>query len=306
MTLSVVTKLVLTVAVVIGVLIAGAMLRLVTNALLSGGQRRPAFWATQVLRLLTLAGVLAAVLIVWRDKLSDLGAVGGWFAAGLTVALQRVVTAFAGYLIILRGNLFTVGDRITIGGVRGDVVSLGFMQTTVMEMGQPPGEQGDSPSMWVKGRQPTGRIVRITNDKVFDTPIYNYTREFPFLWEEIQIPVRYQDDRGRVEEILLDVANRQTQQIMADAEPKLDGLLAKYHMRDRPDVRPKVFYHLTDNWIALSLRYLSYDNGARPLKDRMNREILAGLEQAKIGLASGTYAIVEMPTLRVEQVRPPG
>jgi hypothetical protein len=96
MTLSVVTKLVLTVAVVIGVLIAGAMLRLVTNALLSGGQRRPAFWATQVLRLLTLAGVLAAVLIVWRDKLSDLGAVGGWFAAGLTVALQRVVTAFAG------------------------------------------------------------------------------------------------------------------------------------------------------------------------------------------------------------------
>jgi small-conductance mechanosensitive channel len=158
----------------------------------------------------------------------------------------------------------------------------------------------------VKGRQPTGRIVRITNDKVFDTPIYNYTREFPFLWEEIQIPVRYQDDRGRVEEILLDVANRQTQQIMADAEPKLDGLLAKYHMRDRPDVRPKVFYHLTDNWIALSLRYLSYDNGARPLKDRMNREILAGLEQAKIGLASGTYAIVEMPTLRVEQVRPPG
>ena len=75
MTLSVVTKLVLTVAVVIGVLIAGAMLRLVTNALLSGGQRRPAFWATQVLRLLTLAGVLAAVLIVWRDKLS---ADGSW------------------------------------------------------------------------------------------------------------------------------------------------------------------------------------------------------------------------------------
>jgi small-conductance mechanosensitive channel len=155
MTLSVVMKLVLTVAVVVGVLIVGAMLRLVANALLTGDERRPAFWTTQALRLLTLAGVLAAVLIVWRDKLSDLGAVGGWFAVGLTVALQRVVTAFAGYLIILRGNLFTIGDRITIGGVRGDVVSLGFMQTTVMEMGQPPGEQGDSPSMWVRGRQPT-------------------------------------------------------------------------------------------------------------------------------------------------------
>jgi len=304
MAAGVVTKLGMTVAVVVGVLIGGAVVRLVVNAALRGGPKRSAFWATQVLRLFTLAAIVIAVLVVWRDKLSDLGAVGGWFAAGLTVALQRVVTAFAGYVIILRGNLFTVGDRITIGGVRGDVVSLGFMQTTVMEMGQPPGEQSDSPSMWVKGRQATGRIVRVTNDKVFDTPIYNYTREFPFLWDEIEIPVRYQDDRRRVEQILLDVGRRNTQQAMADAERKLDNLVDKYHLRERPDVQPTVFYHLTDNWVALSLRYLSYDNGARALKDRMNREILTGLEEAKIGIASGTYAIVEMPTLRIEQTRP--
>ena len=217
-----VTKLGMTVAVIVGVLIAGAMLRLVMNAALRGGPKRSAFWATQILRLLTLAAILVAVLIVWRDKLSELGAVGGWFAAGLTVALQRVITAFAGYVIILRGNVFTVGDRITIGGVRGDVVSLGFMQTTVMEMGQPPGEQGDSPSMWVKGRQATGRIVRITNDKVFDTPVYNYTREFPFLWDEIDIPVRYQDDHRPRRKNPAGRREAETQQIMADAEPKMD------------------------------------------------------------------------------------
>ncbi len=32
----------------------------------------------------------------------------------------------------------TVGDRISMGGVRGDVMRLGFIQTTIMEMGQPP------------------------------------------------------------------------------------------------------------------------------------------------------------------------
>ena len=41
-------------------------------------------------------------------------------AAGLAVAAQRVVTAFAGYLIIMRGNSFTVGDRIKMGGVHGE------------------------------------------------------------------------------------------------------------------------------------------------------------------------------------------
>ena len=36
------------------------------------------------------------------------------------------------------GRIFNVGDRITAGGVRGDVIALGFMQTTIMEMGRPP------------------------------------------------------------------------------------------------------------------------------------------------------------------------
>ena len=39
---------------------------------------------------------------------------------------------------ILRGDTFGVGDHVTMGGVRGDVVRLGFLKTTVMEMGQPP------------------------------------------------------------------------------------------------------------------------------------------------------------------------
>ena len=45
----------------------------------------------------------------------------GLVTAGLAFALQRVITALAGYFVILRGNTFNVGDRITMGGVRGDV-----------------------------------------------------------------------------------------------------------------------------------------------------------------------------------------
>ncbi len=94
---------------------------------------------------LQLFGVrlLAAMFIIglasiWFESPARLTTALGLVSAGLAFALQRVVTAFAGYIIILRGRLFTVGDRITMGGVRGDVIHLGFMQTTIMEMGQPP------------------------------------------------------------------------------------------------------------------------------------------------------------------------
>ena len=49
----------------------------------------------------------------------------------------------------------------------------------------------------------------MTNDKVFDEPVYNYTREFPFIWEEVVIPVPYRADRDRAEEIVLTAVQRQ-------------------------------------------------------------------------------------------------
>lgn len=292
-----------TIALVAAVLFAGGLLRAGANAVFRGGARgRAAFWASQVLHLATLAGIIAVVLVVWSDSTGQLAAVGGWAAAGLTIALQRVVTAFAGYIIILRGNIFNIGDRITIGGVRGDVVALGFMQTTIMEMGEPPGEQHDAPSMWVHGRQHTGRLVRITNDKIFDKPVYNYTREFPFIWDELMLPIRYADDRHRVEQILLGVARKHTATIAEAATPRLDQLCAMYHLRERPEVEPRVYLRITDNWVELSLRFIARDHDVRGLKDAMSREILAELDRAKIGIASGTYAIVEVPPLKVEQL----
>lgn len=297
-----VSRLGITVALIAGVLIVGAVLRAASNALLETSNRgRAKFWTSQTLHLLTLAGVVVAIVGEWSDQGRGLATFGGWMAAGLAIALQRVVTAFAGYLIILRGNIFTVGDRITIGGVRGDVVALGFMQTTVMEMGEAPGEKGDDPSMWIHGRQYSGRLVRVTNDKIFDTPIYNYTREFPYIWEEIMLPIRYADDYRVVERIMLDVARRHTEAIVREAEPACARLQQTYFLRDGVRLDPAVYIQLTDNWVALSVRFLTRDHDVRGLKTAMYREMLAELDRVKIGIASGTYAIVEVPPLVVKE-----
>jgi small-conductance mechanosensitive channel len=209
----------------------------------------------------------------------------------------------AGYFVILRGKTFNVGDRILMGGVRGDVVGLSFMQTRIMEMGQSPMEQSDPPSMWVHSRQFTGRIVTVTNDKVFDEPVYNYTREFPYLWDEINLPVKYGDDAGRAEQVLLEAARRNglTHARIGDEEVKRIG---ENFGIEVGEIDPRVYWRLTDNWLELTVRFLLPDHGGRRIKDAMSREILAGLNEAKIEIASGTYAIVEVPPLQVELANP--
>ena len=220
--------------------------------------------------------------------------------AGLAFALQKVITAIAAYFVILRGKTFSVGDRITMAGVRGDVIALGFIQTTIMEMGEPPDLQSADPAMWVRSRQFTGRIVTVTNDKIFDEPIYNYTRDFPFIWEEIRIPITYQADRHTAEQILLDAAGHHTTTVAKLGQSALDRMRRRYFLHPT-DIDPKVFHRLTDNWLELTVRFLADAHNARMIKDAMSREILTELENNNIGIASATSAIVGFPPLEIER-----
>ena len=103
------------------------------------------------------------VVSIWVTPTTDITTGVGLISAGLAFALQQVITSLAAYFVILRGDTFGVGDRITLGGVRGDVIRLGFLKTTIMEMGQPPSVADTDPAVWVNSRQYTGRIVTVTN-----------------------------------------------------------------------------------------------------------------------------------------------
>lgn len=213
-------------------------------------RERHSFWIRQTINLFTAALFLLTLLSIWFDDPARLATGIGLVSAGLAFALQKVVTSFAGYFVIMRSGVFTVGERITMGGVRGDVISISFLKTTLMEMG----DSTSATTVWVRGRQYTGRIVTVTNDKVFEEPIFNSTREFPFVWEEIQIPITYAADRRRAEAILLHAAERETADVQREAEPFRRRLNDEYHL-DLASLEPHVYYRITDNWLELSLRF---------------------------------------------------
>lgn len=279
------------------------VLRVLARRLLRNRRyRRTGFWTLQATHLATAILLILGMGSIWFDDPARLATAVGLVTAGVAFALQKAITAVAGYFVILRGRTFNVGDRIRMGGVRGDVIDLGFMQTTIMEMGEPPEEQGDNAGSWVKSRQYTGRVVTVSNAHIFDQPVYNYTRNFPFIWEEMHVPVPYAADRRKAEQILLEAARRH-----AAAEEELSSqVLAELERRygTPVGVRPRVYYRLTDNWVEMAVRFVVRDHGIRAVKDAIAREVLERFEQAGISIASGTYDIVGLPPLRVEGLTP--
>ena len=75
--------------------------------------------------------------------------------------------------------------------------------------------------------------------------------------------------------------------------------LQRRYLLKPAELRPKVYYRLTDNWIELTVRFLVADHGVRAVKDAMSRDILTDLEQAGIKVASATVQIVGLPTLEI-------
>jgi small-conductance mechanosensitive channel len=297
-------KLLLTLA-VIGAL---AIIRLAIVAVVAAARRRPddriTFWTRQGTSIALLALIVAALLSIWFDDTGRLGNAIGFVTAGLAIAAQRAVTAFAGYLIIMRGKTFTVGDRIKIGGVQGDVIALGFLQTRILEMGQPPAvNEQEPPGMWVRARQYSGRVVTVTNDKIFDEAVYNFTREFPFIWEEITIPIPYRGNHAAAERIMLTAAREGTSDVVATSQTGRAAFEQRYGVRlDASE--PRAYCRLTDNWIELTVRFLVSERGIREIKDRMARRILHEFTAAGIDVASGTYEIVGVPPIRVQHEPP--
>lgn len=242
------------------------------------------FWAKQGVSLVIAGILILGVMSIWFDSPARLAAFLGLVGAGLAFALQRVITAVAGYFVILRGKTFNVGDRILMGGVRGDVIGLSFMQTRIMEMGQSPREESDKRS-WVHSRQFTGRIVTVTNDKVFDEPVYNYTHEFAYIWDEISVPVHYPSDYATAEKCLLDAAANHALSCAQIGEEEVHRLERRFGI-GVDEIDPRVFWRITESWLEMTLRFLGPDHGIRGIKDQMSRDIVAGFEKAGIAIAA--------------------
>jgi small-conductance mechanosensitive channel len=82
-----------------------------------------------------LLGV-SLIIVVYSHKLGNITVALGVAGAGIAFALQEVISSIAGWIAIMFGNFYRTGDRVQLGGIKGEVIDIGIIRTTVMEIGQ--------------------------------------------------------------------------------------------------------------------------------------------------------------------------
>lgn len=229
------------------------------------------------------------ILIIFSSKLSGISTALGVAGAGVAFALQEVIASFAGWLAIMFGNFFRTGDRVQLGGIKGDVMDIGVLRTTIMETGQ-----------WVDGDLYNGRIVMIANSYVFKEPVFNYSGDFPFLWDEITVPIQYGSDYELTTRILNEVGQEIVGNLSSESKANWNHLQQTYRLEDA-QTEPMVSLVANDNWVQFTLRYVVPFKRRRATKTDLFMAILKRIENTNgaVKFASATFQLVDSPDFKV-------
>ena len=233
--------------------------------------------------------VILVITIIFSDQLGGLTVALGVAGAGVAFALQEVIASFAGWFAVTFAGFYDPGDRVQVGGIKGDVIDISFLRTTVMEVGE-----------WVKGDLYTGRVVRIAHSAVFKEPVFNYSGDFPFLWDEITIPVKYGGDHREARRIIKAAADDIVGGYAAGAADAWETFSKKYLLEDAI-TDPMVFLVANDNWLEFALRYTVSFKRRRVTKDELFTRILDEFQKTdgRVEFASATFHLVQAPTIDV-------
>jgi small-conductance mechanosensitive channel len=238
-------------------------------------------------------GYLLLILITvsyFTGNIKDIALAVGLFTAGITITLQELILSIAGSVYIFLVKVYKPGDRIEINKIKGDVIDIDSIYTTMMEIGE-----------WVSSDNYSGRIVKLSNAFVFRGPVYNYSRDFPFIWDEFDLPIRYGSDVDLAKKIVTGVATEELSAYVRESHEEWKSVVGRYYTEDAR-VEPSLAITLTDNWIRFNLRYIVDYKRRRLTKDLLSHRILQEVEKTngKVQLASATVEIVRIPILEMD------
>lgn len=190
-------------------------------------------WTVNIRNALALVFIIGLIFI-WAHQLSAFAVSLVAIAVALVLATKELILCISGTVLRVGVNAYSMGDRISIGGIRGNVVDQSLLATTVLETG--PNHVSS---------QYTGRAVVFPNSLLLSSPLINETYMKEYIVHVLTVPLTTDDDWQAAERILLDIAKAECGPFMDEARLHMKELEGKNWL-DAPSVEPRVSLHVPE------------------------------------------------------------
>jgi|TARA_B100002003_G_scaffold234772_1_gene249040 small-conductance mechanosensitive channel len=208
---------------------------------------------SKVLRVSIFIILVIFAISSYEDSWAGLGLGLGLFSAALGWALQKPITGIAAWIMVVLRRPFEIGDRVIIGGVKGDVIDISLTHIFLNEIGGVVG-----------GEENSGRIILVPNSTLFEKNIVNYTSQDDFILDQVILLITFESDLNKAIKIVGDAAKK-------ELKPYLEK------MSKQPYVRT----YFQDNGIQVSVRYLSPAIKLPEYSSRITQEIFRNVKRTR-------------------------
>ena len=206
--------------------------------------------------------VLTALIVMFIDRIRELGTLLGFVGAGVAIALREYLASVLAWFYILTQRNIALGSRIEVGSARGDVIDIGLFKLTLVEV------RGDG-----LGEQSSGRVVTVPNYKVLMEPVYLLSGGAPYVWDEMDFLVTHESDWERARDVIEQIGREVTAAQQAEVDSGFRRLGDRYAFR--PGITtPIVYVSIAESGIDLKLRYLTHVRQRRTTRDQISRRVL--------------------------------
>ncbi len=215
---------------------------------------------------------LVGMVLVWASELRTFAVSIVAILAAIVLATKEVIMCLTGTLVRSVSNSYVVGDRVEIGAVRGDVIDITPLATTILEVGPGP-----------TFHRRTGRTIVFPNSLLLTQSILNETKMTPYIIHCITVPLEAGADWRRREQFLIEAANEE----VANYQEELKEMMLRFEQEsglDSPTSEPAVHLMVDDpGKLKLILRYPVFSRRKGRSQDRVLRAYLSRVEASQAG-----------------------
>jgi small-conductance mechanosensitive channel len=206
--------------------------------------------------------IIFFLINTWLNIFGSVATFLGLISAGIAIALKDPLVNMVAWFFILIRKPFSVGDRIQIGKISGDVIDIRLFQFSVNEIGN-----------WVDADQSTGRIVHIPNGIVFIEPQANYTAGFDYIWSEMPVLLTFESNWKKAKKILSEILDNHGLSLSNEAEKQIKEAAKKF-LIFYTKLTPIVYTSVKDSGVMLTLRFMCNPRNRRSIEEKIWEDIL--------------------------------
>lgn len=214
------------------------------------------------------AGIL--IISIWFNDVESIGFIVAILIALFSLSMKDLILNIAGWIYIMVKSPFVLNDRIEIDGVNGDVVKTEIFHFTLMEV-----------SNWYSEYLPTGRFVLIPNKMIFEKNLYNFNKDFPYNWRQLEYRLTLRSNWRKALDLLQEIGDENFKEFAKEYFADEEEMTQTFEQFELFDGSPKPMVRMTVNGpsIQVNLRYITHFKEMTKMDQIYNMAVIEAFEK---------------------------